>query len=158
MGADDFIATGEEGWQEKHAGYLDLIIGTISNPKMPFKPYGELFPLTSGGLSANLCAVGPLGYKGRFVQLGLAEDPMPSFGAASPIMKGVSVSGSLIGSPQEIEEMLQLASDNKVQAWIQTRPMRRTPTRLSGTLRRASQGTGTVWSTKTAARSGSNHS
>lgn len=141
MGADDFIATGEEGWQEKHAGYLDLIIGTISNPKMPFKPY-----------------VGPLGYKGRFVQLGLAEDPMPSFGAASPIMKGVSVSGSLIGSPQEIEEMLQLASDNKVQAWIQTRPMRRTPTRLSGTLRRASQGTGTVWSTKTAARSGSNHS
>ena len=29
----------------------------------------------------------------------------------------------MIGSPAEIEEMLQLAMDKKAQAWIQTRPM-----------------------------------
>ena len=68
--------------------------------------------------------MGLLGFKGVFVQLGLPEDPLPSYMAAALIMKGVSMTGSLIGSPKEIEEMLQLAADKKVAAWIQERPMK----------------------------------
>lgn len=107
LGADEFIATDEEGALEKNAGKLDLIISTVSSPKMPLGGY-----------------LGLLGFKGVFVQLGLPEDPLPSYMAAALIMKGVSMTGSLIGSPKEIEEMLQLAADKKVAAWIQERPMK----------------------------------
>jgi alcohol dehydrogenase (NADP+) len=39
-------------------------------------------------------------------------------------MKEVKLTGSLVGSPGEIEEMLKLAADKKVKAWIQERPMK----------------------------------
>lgn len=51
------------------------------------------------------------------------EDKLPSFSAFALIGNGLKIGGSMIGSPAEIDEMLQLAVDKKVQAWIQTRPM-----------------------------------
>jgi alcohol dehydrogenase (NADP+) len=107
LGADEFIATSEEGWESKHAGSLDIVISTVSSPKMPLQGY-----------------VGLMAFRGTFVQLGLPEDPLPSFAAAALIMKEVKMTGSLVGSPGEIEEMLKLASDKKVKAWIQERPMK----------------------------------
>lgn len=107
LGADEFIATSEDGWDSKNAASLDLIISTVSSPKMPLQGY-----------------IGLLGFRGTFVQLGLPEDPLPSFAAAALIMKEVKMTGSLVGSPGEIEEMLKLASDKKVKAWIQERPMK----------------------------------
>jgi alcohol dehydrogenase (NADP+) len=38
-------------------------------------------------------------------------------------MKKVKIAGSLIGSPKEIREMLQLAAEQKVKPWINKRPM-----------------------------------
>lgn len=68
--------------------------------------------------------LGLLAYQGRYVQLGIPEQPLPNFSAAALVMKNATMGGSLIGSPKEIEEMLQLAADKKVKAWIQTRPMK----------------------------------
>lgn len=107
LGADDFIATGEEGWETKNQGSLDLIISSVSSPKMTLSGYLQL-----------------LAYKGRYIQLGIPEAPLPAFMAASLVMKSATMGGSLIGSPKEIEEMLQLAADKKVQAWIQEVPMK----------------------------------
>ncbi len=60
---------------------------------------------------------------GKFVQVGAPEDPIPSFPAFALLAKGVSISGSAVGSPKQIEEMLRLAAKNNVKPWIQEMPM-----------------------------------
>ena len=106
LGADDFIATAEEDWAKKHASSLDLIVSTVSSPSLPLGGYLSL-----------------LDFGGKFIQVGLPEDNMPQFTAFALIMKKVSIGGSLIGSPNEIREMLQLAADKGVHPWINEKPM-----------------------------------
>jgi alcohol dehydrogenase (NADP+) len=108
MGATDFIATGEDkDWATKHAGSLDLIVCTVSSPKMPFVEYLSL-----------------LGVGGQFVQVGAPEDAIPPFGAFALIAKSVRIAGSMIGSPEEIREMLKLAVENGVHSWTSKYPMK----------------------------------
>ncbi len=61
--------------------------------------------------------------RGQFIQVGAPEDTLPAISAFAVIGKGLKFGGSMIGSPAEIEEMLQLAVDKDVKAWVQTRPM-----------------------------------
>lgn len=107
LGADDFIATSEDGWEKKHSNSLDLIISSVSSPKMPLEGYLSL-----------------LAFQGRYIQLGIPENPLPNFSAAALVMKRATMGGSLIGAPHEIEDMLKLAAEKKVQAWINLRPMK----------------------------------
>lgn len=107
LGADDFIATSEDGWEQKHSNSLDLIISSVSSPKMPLEGYLSL-----------------LAFQGRYIQLGIPENPLPNFSAAALVMKRATMGGSLIGAPGEIEEMLKLAAEKKVKAWINLRPMK----------------------------------
>lgn len=108
MGADDFIATDEDKkWAKTHSRSLDLIISTVSSPKMPLMEYLSL-------LRTN----------GQFIQVGAPEDPIPAFSAFALIGKGVKIGGSIIGAPHEIDEMLQLAAEKGVKPWIQERPLR----------------------------------
>lgn len=107
LGADDFIATGEDKtWAKKHARSLDLIICTVSGENMPLAGYLRL-------LKRN----------GVFVQVGAPEEPLPPLRAFSLIQKGVKVTGSTIGSPEDIRVMLELAAEKGVKPWVQTRPM-----------------------------------
>lgn len=106
MGADDMIATESEGWETKHANSFDVIICTVSSPKMPLSGY------------LNLLDVG-----GTFVQVGAPDDTLPPFLAFSLIMKKCKIVGSLIGSPKEIREMFDLAGKAKLKPWIEKRPM-----------------------------------
>lgn len=108
MGADDFIATDEDKkWAKTHARSLDLIVSTVSSPKMPLMDYLSL-------LRTN----------GQFIQVGAPEDPIPAFSAFALIGKGVKIGGSMIGAPHEIDEMLQLAAEKGVKPWIQERPLK----------------------------------
>jgi alcohol dehydrogenase (NADP+) len=108
LGADAFIATDEEKkWARAHARSLDLIICTVDAPDMPLAQYLRLLKVD-----------------GTFVQVGAPESPLPPLTAWSLIQKGVKVTGSNIGSPDDIREMLQLAAEKKVLPWIQERPMR----------------------------------
>jgi alcohol dehydrogenase (NADP+) len=59
---------------------------------------------------------------GQFIQVGAPEDPL-GFMAFALILKKVKIGGSLIGSPDEIREMLQLAADKNIHPWINERPM-----------------------------------
>lgn len=107
MGATDFIATDEEkGWSSKHTGSLDLILSTVSSPKMPLAEYLSL-----------------LAVNGQFIQLGAPEDLMPPFNIFSLIMKGAKITGSKIGSPEEIRRMLKLAVEKNVHSWVNKYPM-----------------------------------
>lgn len=49
---------------------------------------------------------------------------VPGFNMFSLIPKSATIAGSIIGSPKQIEDMLQLAASHKVKAWIQERPMK----------------------------------
>ena len=108
LGADGFIATDEEKkWARTHSRSLDVIICTVSSPDMPLTGYLRL-----------------LKTDGVFVQVGAPEQPLPPVMAFSLIQKGVKITGSNIGSPEDIREMLQLAADKRVLPWIQKRPMK----------------------------------
>lgn len=108
MGADELIATDEDAdWANKHARSLDLIICTVSSPKMPFPAYLQL-----------------LRTHGIIVQVGAPEDSIPAFNAFSLLAKGTKIGGSGIGSPAEIKEMLDLAAKQNIRAWVEPRPLK----------------------------------
>lgn len=57
MGATRFIATEEEGWAKQHARSLDLIISTVSSPKMPLSKYLQLLRTHGEFIQVNLTPV-----------------------------------------------------------------------------------------------------
>jgi D-arabinose 1-dehydrogenase-like Zn-dependent alcohol dehydrogenase len=106
LGADRFIATGEDAdWATKNAASLDLIISTISG-SFPLDQYLNL-----------------LDVNGTFVQLGAPDDALPAFSPMGLIFKNLKIAGSLIGTRQQIKDMLELAKKTDLQAWVQVRPM-----------------------------------
>ncbi|KAI9927277.1 hypothetical protein ASPWEDRAFT_165841 [Aspergillus wentii DTO 134E9] len=108
LGADQYIATDDDAdWVSNNSRSLDLIISTVSSSKMPIAGYVSL--LRTGG---------------TFVQMGAPEDGALSIPAFILIMNRIKFGGSLIGSPDEIREMLQLAADKKVHSWVEERPMK----------------------------------
>ncbi|RDL38956.1 GroES-like protein [Venustampulla echinocandica] len=107
MGATKYIATEEdEGWHKKNARSLDLIVSTVSSPKMPLARYLQL-------LRPN----------GQFIQVGAPEDNIPAFNAFSLIAKGCKMGGSCIGTPADITEMLNFAVEKNIHPIIQERPL-----------------------------------
>ncbi|KAJ5096324.1 hypothetical protein NUU61_005680 [Penicillium alfredii] len=107
LGADAFIATAEDkGWAKTYSRTLDIVLSTVDAPDMPLAQYLRL-----------------LKRDGTFVQVGAPERPLPPLTAWSLIQKSVKVTGSNIGSPDDIRSMLQLAAEKRVLPWIQKRPM-----------------------------------
>jgi len=102
MGADEYIATDEdENWASKNSRSLDLIVCTVSSPKMPLMDYLQL-----------------LRVKGTFIMVGAPEDKLPDMNAFAFIAKGVKFGGSMIGPPWQIEEMLNLAAEKGIHTWV----------------------------------------
>ncbi|KAF2864897.1 chaperonin 10-like protein [Massariosphaeria phaeospora] len=107
MGADEYIATADNpDWATKNASSFDILISTVSGS----------FPI---GDYLNL-----LDTNGTFVQVGAPEDPLPSFPAFALIFKSLKIAGSLIGGRKIIKEMLDLAAKEKLEAWLEVRPMK----------------------------------
>ncbi|GMM32484.1 hypothetical protein DAMA08_052290 [Martiniozyma asiatica (nom. inval.)] len=104
LGADHYIATNEENFAQ-YEDSLDLIVntgssfseGAISQVLSLLKPHGKLTFITAPPLSETL----------NLVPFQL-------------LMSNISVGGSLIGSPLEIEQMLQIASENNIKPWVET--------------------------------------
>ncbi|RAK90982.1 alcohol dehydrogenase [Aspergillus costaricaensis CBS 115574] len=107
LGADEFIATGEEkGWEKKWSRSVDLILCTVDGDDMPLGKYLRL--LKAGG---------------AFVLVGAPEKPLPRMRAFELIGKGVNVTGSNIGSREDIRCMLEVAAEKGVRPWVETRRM-----------------------------------
>ncbi|KAL4963502.1 NAD(P)-dependent alcohol dehydrogenase [Aspergillus stella-maris] len=108
MGADEYVSTVEDTeWMANNKRSLDLIVCTVSSSKMPINDYVSLLKVD-----------------GTLVQVGAPEDGALEIPAFTLIANRVKLGGSLIGSPETIREMLQLAADKKVQPWIEERPMK----------------------------------
>ncbi|KAK4904971.1 hypothetical protein LTR66_017850, partial [Elasticomyces elasticus] len=56
--------------------------------------------------------------------VGAPEDALPPLMAWSLIQKSVKVTGSNIGSPADIRDMLQVAAEKRVLPWVQRREMK----------------------------------
>uniref|UniRef100_L2G8C4 Zinc-binding alcohol n=1 Tax=Colletotrichum fructicola (strain Nara gc5) TaxID=1213859 RepID=L2G8C4_COLFN len=94
MGADDYIATAEEGdWAKKYANTFDLVISTVSSSKVPMQDYLNLIKLD-----------------GSLVQVGMPDDGAYTIAPAPLVMR-------------RIREMWELAAEKGVKPWIQVRPM-----------------------------------
>ncbi|KAL6895195.1 putative zinc-binding alcohol dehydrogenase [Trichoderma longibrachiatum] len=107
LGCDDYIATSDDAdWVKKNQRRFDLIISTASSDDMPFNEYLAL-----------------LAYGGTLVQVGVPEAPIP-VKPFSLIAGRKSVTGSSIGSPNEIRDMFQLAADKQIKPWVEKRPMK----------------------------------
>lgn len=107
MGADEFIATGEdENWSANNADCVDILISTVSGPGFQVDKY------------LNLLDVG-----GILVQVGAPEDALPSFKVFSLILKNLKLGGSMIGTRQHIKDMFDLVAKEDVKSWVQVRPM-----------------------------------
>lgn len=108
MGATGFVATDEDPrWPDTHRASLDLIVCTVSDPRMPLNGYLAL--LAHGAI---------------FVQVGSPEGDLPSFSPFAFITKDAKLAGSCIGPPWEIEEMLRFAAEKNVKPWIQLRSLK----------------------------------
>jgi alcohol dehydrogenase (NADP+) len=106
LGADEHIATSEEGWAEKNKRRFDLIINTADGVNMPWNEY-----------------LGLLRVDGTMVQVGAPEKPiLINIFSILPI-RGRFTSTST-ATPDEIRDMLQLAADKNLKPWVEERPMR----------------------------------
>lgn len=100
LGADKYVATSDEkDWAERYAASLDLIICTVSDPRMPLQAYLSL-----------------LRPRGHFCQVGIPEGPLPQLDMMALVLNGTSISFSDSASPKNTRDMLQLAADNAIKA------------------------------------------
>lgn len=105
LGADHYIATDEENFSSKYEDSLDLIINTGSSFSEGSVD-GVLNLLTAYGQMIFITAP-PIGEK-------LALTPFQL------LLNSVSVGGSGIGSPKDIEYMLEVAAKNNIKPMIET--------------------------------------
>lgn len=107
LGADDYIATADEAnWAAKHARSLDLIISTVASSEVPIAEYLSM-----------------LKRDGSFVQVGIPDDGPFKVNAASVVFGRQKFTGSMIGSPNDLREMLELCASKGLKGMIQERPM-----------------------------------
>jgi uncharacterized zinc-type alcohol dehydrogenase-like protein len=103
FGADHFLLLNEHTSYADAKESLDVLISTAS----VHYDYDKLFQL--------------LAPRGTFVQLGAPVGPM-MFGTSSIGMRGRSVTGSLVGPPGYIRELLQLCSKNRILPVVEVLP------------------------------------
>jgi uncharacterized zinc-type alcohol dehydrogenase-like protein len=95
LGADDFIATGQEGAFQAHAGRFSFILDTVSAPH-DYNAYLNL-----------------LGRDGTMVVVGVPDAPTPVH-AFALIGGRRRLAGSLIGGIRETQEMLDFCAEHGV--------------------------------------------
>ncbi|KAG2227261.1 hypothetical protein INT45_008505, partial [Circinella minor] len=109
LGADNFIVSTDSKAFVKHNSTLSHLILTIYVKDFDWERYLDL-----------------LEPEGTVVILAIPDCP---FGNIPPsiVERHISLSGSLLTSPQIIQEMLNVASEKNVKPWIKKYPMSKTP-------------------------------
>lgn len=106
MGAKHFIATGDKDVFKKNKRSFDVIICTVNSPDMPMGDYLSMLKV-----------------HGNLTLVGAPEKPFP-LNAFALLGNGARLGGSLIGSPAEIKEMLELVQKTDTKSWIKVWPMK----------------------------------
>ncbi|KAH8552468.1 chaperonin 10-like protein [Umbelopsis sp. PMI_123] len=102
LGCDEYVVTSNKDDMQKHFGTMTHIICTA---------YSSNFDWVS--------ILSLLKTNGTFILVGLPESPLQGIPAGILAVKQITLCGSLIGSPSEIQEMLEFADKTGVRPWIQ---------------------------------------
>lgn len=128
LGADDYIATADQkDWAQKHRASLDLIISTVASSKV--SPTGILkFSTRAIADDSRQVPVGDylslLKKGGSYIQVGLPDDGDFQVPGANIVHGRTKFEGSLIGSPQDLRDMLAFVSEKKIRGIVQERSMK----------------------------------
>ncbi|KAJ3176381.1 hypothetical protein HDU87_005249 [Geranomyces variabilis] len=109
MGAVQFIATADEGYEKKSRRTLDGIVCTINDEKALEESLPKFATLLKPG--------------GKIILVGLPERPLEGFKITPLVMNNVFIGGSAIAGSKEIPEMLKLVDKVALKAWVVLRPM-----------------------------------
>ncbi|KAI8365267.1 chaperonin 10-like protein [Radiomyces spectabilis] len=110
LGCEDTIVTSDKEAMKAQQGTFTHIICTNAANNFDW-------PLFLGLLKAN----------GHFIMVALPETPLNGIPAGMLIMRQVTLSGSLIGSPRVIQEMLEFAAEHNVKPWLNKYSMKDCP-------------------------------
>ncbi|KAH8692737.1 oxidoreductase, zinc-binding protein [Talaromyces proteolyticus] len=104
LGADGFIATSEEGWDQQHRFSFDLIVNCANSSR-------------NFDLARYLSM---MDVHGRWVSVGLPEEEGQIIKAQNLIDNGVLIGASHLGSRKEMLQMLDLAAEKNLGTWVET--------------------------------------
>ncbi|KAK6543052.1 hypothetical protein TWF694_006979 [Orbilia ellipsospora] len=107
LGADGFIATENENWNEEHDGTFDVIVCTANG--------------TQGFDLSKYLSV--LKVHGKFVFVGLAPGDGQKVSAFDLLGNGCFIGASHLGSRKEMLQMLDLAAEKGVKCWSELIPI-----------------------------------
>ncbi|RLN86892.1 hypothetical protein BBJ28_00002127 [Nothophytophthora sp. Chile5] len=107
LGAEEFYNLSDPEHQKKAVASVNVLVLTADANNMPYNTY-----------------LGLLRKRGTLIMLGLPNDEV-KFKPIFVVARGIRVVGSLIGSPQDIKDMLAVAAEKNVRPIIQNLPMAR---------------------------------
>ncbi|KAI9225403.1 MAG: chaperonin 10-like protein [Piptocephalis tieghemiana] len=106
LGATEFLALSDTESLKAANRTLDVLLVAASGSRTNWK---DLLSLMRTG--------------GRVMLVGLPEEPLGGIPPMLMAARRIALIGSLIGSPKDTREMLQVAADKNVRVWYERRPM-----------------------------------
>jgi D-arabinose 1-dehydrogenase-like Zn-dependent alcohol dehydrogenase len=107
LGCDDFLVTSDDAQMAKFATKMTHILCTGTGSDFKWERYLNLIKVN-----------------GHFIHVMLPEWQFPEMSPLVFIRSQVYISGSAIGSPADIKDMLEFAAEHNVRPWIQVCPMK----------------------------------
>ena len=104
LGAKQFVSSGDKGWNKDLQFYFDFVLNTADMT--------HTFDISE---YLSICKVNT-----QFHQVGLPDEPLPSFQPQAFMANGSSIGASHIGNRPECLAMLKLAADKKLKPMIET--------------------------------------
>lgn len=106
LGADHYIATQEEGWEEKYFDTLDLVV--LCGNSLSAIDFGKLPKILKVGAKVVSISIPDAN---EFLKIHALQ------------LVGYSISQSALGSRAEIVELLDLVAKNNIKPWVETLPI-----------------------------------
>ncbi|KAI9499052.1 chaperonin 10-like protein [Zychaea mexicana] len=110
LGCDDYVVSSDVDAMKKHAGTFTHIICTSFGTNFDWALHFSLMKHNS-----------------HFIMVALPEEPLSGIPAVLLAFRQINLIGSFIGSPNDIEDMLQFAADTGVKPWLNSYPMKEAP-------------------------------
>ncbi|KAI9257136.1 chaperonin 10-like protein [Phascolomyces articulosus] len=110
LGCDDYLALHDDAKFTEYNGKLTHILCTSFAEDFPWGKYLNL-------LQAN----------GKFIMVAIPHGNLKDIPPGLLVVKQVSIVGSILGSPDDIREMLDFAVEKNVRPWVQKRSMKDAP-------------------------------
>ncbi|KAJ2961271.1 hypothetical protein NQZ79_g3528 [Umbelopsis isabellina] len=127
MGADQVVAFSHSDRKRDDAmelGCTDYVVTSNKEEMASFN--GQLTHIVCTAYADNFnwpAYLSTLKHNGTFILVGLPEEPLAGIPAGLLAIRQITLCGSIIGAPNEVQEMLDFAAKTGVKPWISKYPM-----------------------------------